>query len=101
MSAGIKYGFDKTMRSYYIGKNLLFGTIFYVIFSIIGILIVYTVFGPYLPINITIMRLQQSIYWIIITFILIIIAGLFSFYYIYNVKNIWEEIVYKLLIVNN
>jgi hypothetical protein len=52
MSAGIKYGFDKTMTSYYIGRNLLFGTIFYVIFSIIGILIVYTVFGPYLPINI-------------------------------------------------
>jgi len=47
------------------------------------------------------MRLQQSIYWIIITFILIIIAGLFSFYYIYNVKNNLEEIVYKLLIVNN
>jgi hypothetical protein len=33
------------------------------------------------------MKLQQSIYWIIITFILIIAAGLFSFYYIYNVKN--------------
>jgi hypothetical protein len=52
MSAGIKYGFDRTMTSYYIGRNLLFGTIFYVTFSIIGILIVYTVFGPYLPTNI-------------------------------------------------
>ncbi|NAZ26434.1 MAG: hypothetical protein GU343_02795 [Nanoarchaeota archaeon] len=52
MSAGIKYGFDSTMTSYYIGRNLLFGTIFYVIFSIIGILVVYTVFGPYLPTNI-------------------------------------------------
>jgi hypothetical protein len=52
MSAGIKYGFDSTMTSYYIGRNLLFGTIFYVIFSIIGILIVYTVFGPYLPTSI-------------------------------------------------
>ena len=33
------------------------------------------------------MKLQNSIYWIIITFILIVAAGLFSFYYIYNVKN--------------
>jgi len=33
------------------------------------------------------MKLQQSIYWIIITFILIIAAGIISFYYIYNIKN--------------
>jgi len=33
------------------------------------------------------MKLQQSIYWFIITFILIIAAGIISFYYIYNVKN--------------
>jgi len=47
------------------------------------------------------MKLQQTVYWIIITFILIIAAGLFSFYYIYNVKNNLKEIVYKLLIANN
>ncbi|BFI73459.1 hypothetical protein YN1_4460 [Nanoarchaeota archaeon] len=49
MTAGIKYGFDNTMISYYIGKNLITGTIFYFIFSIIGIIAVYTIFGPYLP----------------------------------------------------
>jgi len=52
MSAGIKYGFNSTMTSYYIGKNLLFGTIFYVTFSVMGILVIYMAFGPYLPTNI-------------------------------------------------
>jgi heme/copper-type cytochrome/quinol oxidase subunit 2 len=33
------------------------------------------------------MKLQSSIYWTIITFILIVAASIFSFYYIYNVKN--------------
>jgi len=33
------------------------------------------------------MKLQNQIYWIIITFILIVAASLFSFYYIYNIKN--------------
>ncbi|MFZ8800939.1 MAG: hypothetical protein ACO2ON_02030 [Candidatus Nanopusillus sp.] len=33
------------------------------------------------------MKLQNSIYWITITFILIVAASLFSFYYIYNIKN--------------
>jgi hypothetical protein len=33
------------------------------------------------------MKLQNSIYWIIITFILIIAASIFSFYYVYNIKN--------------
>jgi len=37
------------------------------------------------------MKLQQSIYWFIITFILIIAAGIISFYYIYNVKNNLSE----------
>ncbi|MGB9674554.1 MAG: hypothetical protein ACPLX8_00315 [Nanopusillaceae archaeon] len=49
MSAGIKYGFDKTMISYYIGKNLITGTIFYTIFTVMGIVMVFTIFGPYLP----------------------------------------------------
>ncbi|MGC9132968.1 MAG: hypothetical protein ACP5GJ_01000 [Nanopusillaceae archaeon] len=49
MTAGIKYGFDSTMISYYVGRNLITGTIFYVIFSLLGIMLVYTIFGPYLP----------------------------------------------------
>jgi heme/copper-type cytochrome/quinol oxidase subunit 2 len=33
------------------------------------------------------MKLQNSVYWTIITFILIVAASIFSFYYIYNIKN--------------
>lgn len=54
MTAGIKYGFDNTMIDYYIGKNLLLGTIIYTVFSIIGIIVIFSVFGPYLPTNISI-----------------------------------------------
>ncbi len=48
-TAGIKYGFDETMIYYYIGRNLIVGTIFYVIFSTLGLIAVNTIFGPYIP----------------------------------------------------
>lgn len=48
-ASGIKYGFEKTTIYYSIGRNLLFGTVFYFAFSLIGLVVVNMMFGPFMP----------------------------------------------------